>query len=222
MKISYIIVIKTPGLWGTGKKGLEADNLTYKCRIGEVEVPCIPSTSIKGALRKTASQLLPILKQIGAVKDPNIIKEVFGDRGTSYTPLTLTDAIPLSSTDIAKEAFKKGIHILINNILKIPTMTVPHVRIDDKSLTAAKRALFTEERIPVETSLYGEIHIYEKLLGEDKALEAMRLILFSLSDLRYRYLGRKSLIDIKIIGIEPSNLLEDKYISFIYNNLSLR
>jgi len=222
MKIGYLISIETPGLWGIGKRGFEADILTHRCKIKDIEIPCIPSTSIKGVLRKTALQLSSLLQKANIITNTDIINKVFGKEGEAYTPLTLTDVIPVKDVEVAKKAFNEGIHVLMDNVIGIPVVTIPHVRIDDKSLTAAKEALFFEERLAIGVQLYGEIQLYDRLLKENEVVEAARILLLSLSDLRYRYIGRRTIVDVKIIGILPSNLLEDEYVSFIYNSLSVR
>ncbi|HDD26292.1 MAG TPA: hypothetical protein ENF75_04295 [Acidilobales archaeon] len=231
MRIGYVVKLLIPGLWGIGKRGFEADVLTSKCLVGDKEVPCIPSTAMKGVLRKAANQISKLLNRVGVISDTNYVNRLFGSEGWCYTPITLTDLVPIESMDIAKKAFEQGYHILIEGLgLKKPDVsTITHTRIDDASLTVSKEALYSEERVVPETLMYGEIMVNERLLREvlrvnQGLTNCIKLLLFALNDLKYRYVGRKSIIDVAIIGIKPMYdfISKDPHISSILNKILIR
>lgn len=151
----------------------------------------IPASSFKGALRSSASRVSKSygFRSCGEIRPERIkdrhremggmcdVCELFGcPWSRSPSPLIFSDLFPTG---------------------EVETMVLTRIRISDKSMTAAKGALFSIEYIPPGCEFAGTIEVG----GVPK--EKVPLLLLSLAELRLGRLGRGSgLVDLKIEGAD--------------------
>lgn len=155
----------------------------------------IPASSFKGALRSSASRISESygFKSCGEIRPERIkdkhkkmggvcdVCELFGyPWSNSPSPLIFSDLLPAD---------------------EVETVVLTRIRIDDKSMRAAKGALFSIEYIPPGCEFAGTIELGNVFK------EKIILLLLSLAELRLGRIGRGSgLIDLRI---ENTNGLDE-------------
>lgn len=152
---------------------------------GDVRI-YIPGSSLKGALRSSASRIAQNygFTSCGEVK-PEFIEE-------AHIKIEICDVC-----DLFGYPKSNTLSPLIVSNLKATEVIEPsaltRVRIDDRSMRAAEGALFTVEYVPPGSEFIGDI----RLINPTEKRAA--LLLLSLADLRHGRFGRGSQpIDIKI------------------------
>jgi len=235
-RICYLFRLRSGGLWGSGRRYLEADVVTVEQKYGDKIVPCIPHTYVKGLIRRTLERLEPLLIKAGIISR-TITRDLFGfmpsiERSDYSKPSVLPSkiicgpALPIPNVSVAEELSKlepmnyiSSKHILDKD--SIAYYVEPHVRILDSSHRVSIGGLFHEYKVAPLQIFYGEILVYE----QERALliEYCRAILVSLVYLNYLYVGRATTTaDVAIINIKPNDLIQDPVISQIFNERNFR
>jgi len=154
------------------------------------DLPYIPGSSFKGALRSAASRVagsygFTACGQIRPEKmQPCDVCMLFG-MPADYPSLMVEDLLPTSDP---------------------VRVTVTRVKINDSSLKAEEGALYTQEHV-----LGGEFQGRILVLRPERRL--LGLLLLSLAELRSGRTGRDSIVDIKIGETgELSREIEEKYV----------
>lgn len=170
--------------------------ITYN---GDIRV-YIPGSSLKGALRSSASRIAQNygFTSCGEVK-PEFIEEAHRKIGVEMCDVCALFGYPKGGAPSP---------LIISNLRAIKTikpLALTKVRIDDESMKVAEGALFTVEYTPPGSEFIGDV----KLINPAK--EKAALLLLSLAELRNGRFGRGSQpIDIKIENTqELENLLKD-------------
>jgi len=224
LRICYLLKLESGGMWGAGKAVLEANIATTICKHPKgYEIPCIPSTYIKGVLRRSAEEIITHLVRVNIVGEANIVEKVFG-------PLTPFEGVakpipvntffgplyPVRDVDTAKRLAGGGefMYLADSDSLAMPSMYVePHVRLDDRCGRASLGALFKELRVSPETLFYGEILYVAD--NEKELVDAARLLTIAVARLNYRYVGRRTAAKSQILCVEPSNAAKDEVVEYV-------
>ena len=233
MRVSLLIELKGFGLWGAGKEGFEADILSLKLKAEDVEIPIIPAPYVKGLLRGWAYRVSPLLKSKGLVDgevnkgcNPKrtcgecVVCRIFGSSGFASSPIRVTNFYPIEEVINAKELDPE--EVLEKKLYrKIPTLVLPHVRIDDLGGKAYEGALFFTEVVPMGALFYGKVFLLDnllKLIGVSP-IEAARIVLSSISQLNYGYSGRRSRVRVKVLEADLGIAREDTFCSEVLEGL---
>lgn len=218
-RIGYVIKLLSGGLWGEGRASLEADLTSARCRVGGRELPCIPPPYIKGLLRRSAERLSAF-----RIIDRQQLESLFGP--ATYLPLSTSPptyipsgliigpAIPADLTKLKHILEGAGRMLAFEYLEKdvyashVDIYIEPHVRLSDRRNAVAFGALFTEERILAD-SFYGEIvYTFQSSGGIEGGIEYLRLLILSLINLNYMYIGRRTPGEVRIasIDVEPDKI----------------
>ena len=222
MFIKVILKLKGLGLWGAGKETFEADVITFKTKVfSGITTIAIPGSYIKGLLRSWAYKIAPLLskeKLISAsinpmccVKEPCkecIVCKVFGASGEALSPLEISNFYSLKADVLSKVKGKRLEELLQeDDIWEAPrVLYLPHVRIYDLTMKASEGGLFTQEIVHPGTLFLGEIRLYENLLGEVNEADARLLLILSLAQLNYSYVGRRTKARVRVIAVSYTHL----------------
>jgi len=146
----------------------------------------IPASSFKGALRSSASRVAQAygFTSCGEVK-PNLLE----------SDEKICDVCFLFGTVNRRKPIIYFSDLLPSKTQKPMTLLQTHTRIDDRSQTVAEHGLFTVESILPTVEFTGSIK-YTDLGGR------LPLLLLALAELRLGRFGRRSLIDIRLEGVE--------------------
>jgi len=160
----------------------------------------IPGSTIKGILR---TSLIRIAWLLGHENISN-----------SINPESIT------GNDIVVNLFGKPHSKLPSKIyvdgalIKTSTEKLTHVRIDDRTGTAEKEALFSVEYLPI-----GE-KIVTSIIARNLNLQEARALLATILNLRYERIGKAGIVDVRIIEAEGlDEYLQDPVVDLIYNSL---
>ena len=226
-RICYILRLRSGGLLGSTKRYLEADVATIEQRYGDKTVPCIPSTYMKGLVRRTLEALEDLLIRANIIAE-SITHDLFGamlgidkiNISPTVIPskITFGSALPVADISVAKKFSQSEplSYMCSNEILSedISYYVEPHVRICDPTSSVSEGGLFHEYKLAPRQLFYGEILIHEK--NEERLKEFCRAILISLMFLNYLYVGRSTTTaDVVILSVAPPSLLQDAIISQI-------
>ncbi|RLE63540.1 MAG: hypothetical protein DRJ38_07325 [Thermoprotei archaeon] len=211
------VVVKTLCLtsWGTGRERFEADIVTSKIK---EDVPVIPSSSLKGVLRTSVIWAAKILKRhnlitsnpcLGVKPDSRRspcgqcpICALFGYPGGPLPPLKVTPMFLVNSENDALKVFEKEDLLRGNYTPKAENLIqeITFIKIDDKTGTVARGALFTAEVVPPEVLFYGEIllkmGILKKRFREEELAEILRTFFAGLLYMRYADMGHRGAVKI--------------------------
>lgn len=191
--------LKSVGLFTIGwshPMALGADIIFARRTIGEESQLYVPGSSLKGALRSSASrvakaynfrscaQTLPerIRKHEEHRKSPCDVCKIFGwpDRKDGEAKLFVSDLLQQNA---------------------VQPFSSTRIRISDDSGTVAEGALFVVEQLPLDSEFKGEV-CYKGLDGQ-----SLGLLLLAFAELRLGRIGRRSLVDIKLE--ETDELVKD-------------
>ena len=163
----------------------------------------IPGSSLKGALRSSASRVASAygFTSCGEVKPESVGKEsnlchvcrLFGiPRSGSPSPIFISDLEP---TDSSVEPY-----------------ILTRVRLDDNALKASEKALFSTEYYPQGTEFSGDI-----ILNDTENMRPLiGLLLLSIAELRLGRFGRSSLVDLKLEKTEElRRIVEDRWLDLL-------
>jgi len=151
-----------------------------------VEVPYIPGSSVKGALRTAASRVAvaygftscsevePELIEKAHAGKPCDVCRLFGypgDNPSAMSRLWISDFNPVEEPK---------------------TTIIVRVTLDNRTLTAVKGALYSMEHLLPGSEFVGEARV------DDEAKSLVPLLLLAIAELRTGRFGRRSMIDVKI------------------------
>ena len=215
MRLKVLLRLRGFGLWGAGRGGFRADVETYKVRAADgMEVVAIPGAYIKGLLRGWAYRLAPLLREKGLISghvNPDcfvgdtcgdcVVCRVFGASGGRPAPLSATTFYPVKADRVAEASKLSPDELLFKPDLLYPPRVsyLPHVKIEDSSARAATGGLFRDEVVPPNVQFYGEVVLDEALLEGVKPEDACLIVLLALSQLRFSYAGRRSVLDVALL-----------------------
>lgn len=242
IRLGILITTKSLGLWGSGIADYSADITTIKMLLPAIneEVPLIPSAYIKGLLRTQAYNIIELLAN-GGIIDAELFNEkcnkasncqkclickLFGYSGGAYSALHCSNFYAIKKKEYSKDIFRKGLtkELLTNREiwLRTPIDYITKVRIHDISSRAAEGGLYTYENVHPNINFYGELTVYGKILQDEgvKVEQALRLLLLSIAQLNYSYIGRRTLGEVMIIDYEPKSIIHDSYVKIILEKLS--
>ena len=226
---------------GSGMPSLEADITFYTMPImapdGPVEIKVIPGSTVKGVLRSSASRICHLLG-LRSCKElrPEFISKaheegvcdvcaLFGYPGSnSPSPLETTDFYLVPREEKAIEIFEKGLmsSLVASSAGREAFRTLTRIRLWDKSLTVAPGGLFTLEVLNPMWLFYGEIRLYRGLLEARGARlsweNACKLLMAAIAEMRFYCLGKKTMVDAKIVGQEGL-YVEGPVASILYDGL---
>jgi len=160
----------------------------------------IPASSFKGALRSSASKIAHAygFTSCGEIK-PDLLESenqacdvcyLFGTINRRKPRIYFSDLLP-------------------SKISEPSVMLLTHTRIDDRSQTVAEHGLYTIEAILPTIEFTGSI-MYLDLAGK------LPLLLLALAGLRLGRFGRRSLIDIRLEGVDRlRNEVEPKWTTLV-------
>lgn len=221
IRLGVIMRVASPALWGGPHREITLGlglSLCRHPRTGDY-LACVKGQYIKGLLRGWCERLEDLLRSHGVISSQGLTDEVFGGgRSPSAipSPIIVADAYPITEEMQASELFRKGELSYLRDV-KPPGVLlgmVPRVRIDDVSNRAAEEALFHEIRVAPDTLLYFEVVV--RGVSEEKLADLARLLLISLKQLNYSYIGRTgSLGEVRVIGVEPDSLLDDEIVRLV-------
>lgn len=163
----------------------------------------IPGSSVKGALRSSASR---IAESYGFTScgytDPGMIEEAHSEMGA-----------PCSVCKLFGEPKKGRGRILVSDfhpVGDVKTLVVTRVRIDDDSQKALEGSLYKMEHIEPGIEFKGYIDVV------DPDSNDLALLLLSLAELRVGRFGRRSQIDIRVeADDEVRKLLSSRWLSLL-------
>ncbi len=216
------VVVKTLCLtsWGTGRERFEDDIVTSKIK---EDIPVIPSSSFKGVLRTSviwAARILERHNLYARVSNPCLgvkpdsrrspcgrcpVCILFGYPGGPLPPLKVTPMLPVNSESEALKLFEKEDLLKGNYVPKMENLIqeVTFIKINDKTGTVAKGALFTAEVVPPEVLFYGEVllktGILKKEFDEEELAEILRTFFAGLLYMRYADMGHRGAV--KIVNV---------------------
>ena len=227
------------GLWGAGRGTFKADTITFRVesRDGTPKL-AIAGAYVKGLLRGWAYRVAPLLKRAGLLTAP--VREecwvgetcspggevcavcaVFGFSGGPKAPLEVTDfyAVRREALDRVKGVDLE--ELLLRDDVWAPDVTtyVTHVRICDWSGKAAEGGLFVNEAVLPGTLFLGEVRLFEGLLEGVEPVEAYRLLLASLAQLNYSYVGRRTLAKVSVVEEDIGDAARDPACSLLLEAL---
>ena len=240
VRVSYVLKLRTGGLWGSGQRLLGADIVTATCRHASGSLTlCVPAPYVKGLLRRSLEELIDHLTRLG-ILGRGVLDELFGpltpfsESASSRPPNTVVaplypakgiEAIRKLAEGDDLEYLIKGEGLVLPKLrdeLHGMTYVEPHVRIDDRSGRAAEGALFQELRVVPEAMFYGEvIHYLRGGSGRDHAIEIARALVLAVASLNSRYVGRRTVATVYVVGVKPENLREDEVIREVLSEASL-
>ena len=211
-------------MWGAGKAVLEASIATAICKHPKgLEAPCIPSTYIKGVLRRATEEIINHLARINIVSGVDVVDKVFGPltpfegvansapANTFFGPL-----YPVRDVDAAKKLASDGAfkYLSDSDSLAEPSMYIEqHVRLDDRCGRASLGALFKEFKVSPETLFYGEILYVAS--DEKELIDVARLLAIAITRLNYRYVGRRTAARSQVLCVEPSSVTKDEIVEYV-------
>jgi len=230
LRLGTLLCIEGLAHWGSTYRETTLGSGISMCKHAGLNeyLPCIRGQYVKGLLRRWCERLAPLLLGRNIIKTRDIVSKIFGPsvlsnydkvRPTSLpSRIYVGDAYPVKSAKHAEELFKEGVFAyLIDNdsrIIKVGTELVTRVRIDDVSGRAAEGALYHEVKVPLGALLYFELIV--KDLSNDELIDLARLLLLSLTQLNISSPGRSGTVaSVKVVGLEPENLLQDDVIKEI-------
>ncbi len=217
-RISLIIKVLSLGLWGSGKKYLEADIVTTKCKhLGYGKyVVCIPSTYLKGLIRRNLEKILGLLSKFNIV-NVNIVNELLRVEGVDVlpSPMVIGSAFPIKEEVISELVNSPPFTYMLRSdvIAHVDLIMEPHIRILDTCNRVSEGALYTEERVSPNTTFYSDIVLYSDNM--EKLRDYIRALIIAIHQLKYAYSGRMTVSDVKVFLQEPKELLKDQIIASI-------
>ena len=214
LRIGVLLKARTFLSVASGREGFPADAVFYRRHDVDGPAFCIPGSTVKGVLRKSAAKVAHLLGleaccsvrpereytcvgREGRLCDVHL---VFGAPGQPRSRVEVTHFLPVSSPDEARDLFGSG-KIWLEHVkpgAQPGSLSITRVGIYDKSGTASPGLLYTYEQLPPGTLFYGEIAI--KALDERLAAKALKLVLAALANLRHERLGRAGLVDVMVVG----------------------
>lgn len=214
-------------------------------------VLAIPGPYFKGLLRTWAYKLAGLLIRgrivsgtdpaqtgcwIGKTCGDCIICHVFGYSGCPQGSLFVSYFYPVKREGL--NVLKRDLWLKLDidelpfrlDLLTADLMTtyLAHVRIDDRSGKAARGGLFINEAIKPGVVFVGEVRLHKTLLSNeshpDRALlMAFRLVLLSLAQLNYSFVGRRTRGKVGILKYElPDFIKEDEVCREVLRGLEWR
>ena len=237
ISLKVVLEVKGLGLWGAGKETFEADTTTFRTKLPARALSgrrcvVIPGAYVKGLIRGWAYRVALLLASKGLITTCTgglnkcwiketcgecIVCRVFGSLGGTPSPLEVTNFYAVKP-DRVKEVAELGLEDALEREdlwEDAQVLVLTHVRIDDKSGKAAEGGLYEVEAVQPGATFYGEIRLYEELLGslegapQVKVKEACRLILASLAQLNFSYAGRRSRVKVRVMGADLGAASED-------------
>jgi|GEM_PF-598766 len=162
----------------------------------------IPASTIKGVLRTCMIKIAPLL-------------------GYTVYPYVHPDKIVDDNvTRLMGKPDEMGRVRVYSAILDhMSTLTLSHVKINDKKRIAEEGGLFSVEYIPMDVTFNSKIEAYK--INNDDA----RLLLAAIMEMNHTRIGKGGLLSISLSKIEPSKneiikiLNNDKIITAILDNL---
>jgi len=160
----------------------------YKVSTPTGDEPTIPGSSVKGALRSSATVIANDLglTSCGEI-DPERMSEKHSKMGGLCDVCKLFGA-PNSPSNLLISSFKP--------LKPLDLVTITQVSIDDLRMRAIEGRLFTREAVPPGTVFKGKL-----TLLRDKPL-FVKLLLASLINLRFEVLGQHGVVDVKVENIK--------------------
>lgn len=251
-RVVIIMELLGTGLWGAGRETFEADATTYRMfRLGADQrapgLPVVPGSYLKGLLRTAAYKIAGLLINAGILVgiDPAaqgcwigstcgkcVVCRVFGSSGRHQSPLYVSPLYPVRREVLnrLKDALWHELDVdeLLSrlDLLAEPNLTyLAHVRIDDRCGKAAEGGLFVIEGVEPTAVFLGEVKLYEAFLPGDglDLVRALRLILLSLAQLNYSFVGRRTRAKISVLKHElPPEAEQDDVCKEVLRDLEWR
>jgi len=150
----------------------------------------IPGTSLKGALRSSASRIAKAYgfascgeTLVGRVHQTSgevgledcAVCHLFGHPGKGFSKVVVDDLIPLENKNVE-------------------THRVTHVGLDDSKLTRAEHKLYTVEVIPPYTIFEGSVEVEDSVVGG-----GIKLLMLSMAELRLGRFGKNAAVDLRVV-----------------------
>jgi len=168
----------------------------------------------------------------GGMCDECLVGLVFGYSGVQVSPLRVSNFYPIrvdANIDVLRakklyESLSCG-----DTWDKPPIEYVTRVRIDRCSGVSKEGALYTYEHIPCHTRFLGEIEFSKEILDSNIKgglnasqvyVEGLRLILASLAQLNYEYIGRRTRCKVTILFYQPPDVGKDEYVKALLDKLT--
>ena len=247
-RLAIILELAGTGLWGAGKETFEADMTTYKLpyltESNEVlKLPAIPGSYIKGLLRTVAYKIAGLLINAGLVDgvDPIaqrcwvgstcgkcVVCQIFGSSGQYQSSVYVSHFYPVKKEALAQLKnvlwHEFDVDELVNSQLSLTRLNLTqlaHVKIDNRSWKAEEGGLFVIERVKPKATFLGEIRLYKAFIPSNNLslLHALRLILLSLAQLNYTFVGRRTRAKISLLKYKPLQISQDSVCKEVLNGL---
>jgi len=183
---------------GSKKATIKADMPFEKINVNGREKVYIPGSTLKGVLRTCMIRVAPLLGYgvLETINPENLQRE--------------------GSKDIVSQTLGKpnenGKVLVSDAYLESDTEVLTHVRIEDDTLVVKEGSLFKVEYLPIGSKFSCEIKCY------NLSIEEMRLLLASISQMKYERIGKCGLVNVKIdsSSLIPNEYLQDELIKEIY------
>lgn len=220
----FAVKLVSGGLWGSGKRLFEADIATTTCRHPGtgMDVPCIPATYVKGLLRTCAERVEHHMERLDLI-DAGDVERLFGppaghpgagqDRPSR---LSVAHAFPVKGDALDRLMGGRIFSYLLDkDCLDIPELYIEqHVRIDDEAGVAAKQYLFSEQRVPPGTVMYGELAFWA---DDDATLKRFsRLLAAAFAQWNYSYVGRLTAGRLIRLQLKPAEPFAKKIVETLF------
>ena len=223
LRIGILLKARTFLSVASGREGFPADAVLYRRhhRDGKA-IPCIPGSTVKGVLRKSAAKVAHLLgltscrsvrpereftcmgaqSREGREGGPCDVHRVFGAPGhpsRSRSCVEVTHFLPVAGPEEGRRWFESG--SLWRSPVRPSAEPVPlgitRVSIYDRASVASPGLLYTYEQLPIGTTFYGEVAIRTR--DAELREKALKLVLAALANLRLDRLGRAGIVDVAIL-----------------------
>ena len=220
LRIGILLKARTFLSVASGREGFPADAVLYRRhqRDGKA-TPCIPGSTVKGVLRKSAAKVAHLLgltscRSVRPEREftcmgaegarPCDVHEVFGapgHPGHGRSCVEVTHFLPVAGPDEGREWFASGEFWLspVKPSAEPRPLSITRVSISDRAGVASPGLLYTYEQLPIGTMFYGEIVI--RTQDEELKKKALKLVLAALANLRLDRLGRAGITDVVLLEV---------------------